>query len=289
MADTALNESAKILKCPSTLLVGPPGSGKTTSLVTYIEAGLDLFVLVTDPGGEEALIQAMDARDLPMSKLHYHYVAAATPSWATLQNMARKIGALGYKDLSELKTGIDKQDYQQFFELLGIMADFTCQHCGEAFGPIDEFDHTRAFALDSLSGLNIMAMKMMIGAKPTAHQGEWGVAMNAEEELIRKCCADLRCFFALLAHVEREMDEVIGHVQLMAGALGRKLAPKLPKDFSDVIITIRDSDQFRWSTTMNNVDLKARTLPLSDKLQPSFGPIVEAWRERQKLVESSQA
>src|SRR3990167_4786085 len=100
--------------------------------------------------------------------------------------MANKISLMGYDDLSKLKTGIEKKDYQQFMLLLRTMANFQCQRTGEAYGPIDSWDATRAFAVDSLSGVNRMAMDMMIGAKPTAHQGEWGVSMNAEERLISK-------------------------------------------------------------------------------------------------------
>lgn len=276
-----------ILRGTKTLLIGAPGSGKTTSLTTFIEAGLELFVLITDPGGEEALLDAMAAKNLPLDKLHWHYVASASPSWDTMIKMTQTIQVLDYKGLTEIKSGIEKKDYQQFMQLIIAMKNFKCDRTGEEFGPIDFFGPDRAFAIDSLSGVNTMAMDMLIGAKPAAHQGEWGVAMNAEEKIIKKCCADLRCFFCLTAHVEKEMDETIGRPMLMVGALGRKLAPKLPKDFSDVVIAYREGVEFFWSTTSANVDLKARTLPLKDKLLPSFGQIVESWKVRKIQTETS--
>ena len=57
-----------ILKPPTTLLMGPPGSGKTTALTTYIEAGLKLAILFTDPGGEESFIAAMERKKLPFRR-----------------------------------------------------------------------------------------------------------------------------------------------------------------------------------------------------------------------------
>jgi len=281
-----LTKPIPTLRGTKTLLLGPPGAGKTTSLVTFIEAGLELFVIITDPGGDEALLDAMRVRKLPLDKLHMYYVSAASPSWETLLKMTTLIKTMGYKALSEIKSGIEKQDYQQFFELLSIMHNFVDARTREEFGPVDSWGPDRAFALDSLSGVNTMALDMMVGAKPSAHQGEWGVAMNAEEKLIKKLCADTKCFFVLTAHVQTLMDQTIGRPMLMVDALGTKLAPKLPKDFSDIVYTYREGTDFFWSTVAANIDLKARTLPLEDKMQPSFGQVVEAWQKRVDLADS---
>ena len=108
--------------------------------------------------------------------------------------------------------------------------------------------------------------------------------MNAEEKLILKLTATLNCYFCLTAHVEREMQEATGFTQLMAGALGKRLAPKLPRTFSDVVLTYREGAKFYWSTTAPNVDLKARTLPLDPKLEPTFGPIVAGFAQRVKTA-----
>jgi hypothetical protein len=86
----------------------------------------------------------------------------------------------------------------------------------------------------------------------------------------------------MAAHLEREQDEVTGGVQLMASTLGKKLAPRLPRFFSDVVHCRRDGTNFFWSTASNNVDLKARNLPISDKLPASFVPLLKAWKDRQK-------
>lgn len=272
----------------STLLIGPAGTGKTTAITTFIEAGIETFVLITDPNGEESLIDAMEKKRLPMDLLHWNYVPAASPSWATLMDMSTTITSLSYEAVGKIKSGVNKQDYKQFYNLLSCCANFKCQRTGEEYGPIDSWGPDRAFVLDSLSGVNTMSMDMTIGAKPCAHQGEWMIAMNAEEKLLKKLCSDLRCFFVLVAHIQRNRDEILGHTQIMVDALGSKLAPKVPKDFSDVVLAVREGSNFSWSTTAPQVDLKARTLPLQDKLTPTFAHIVDAWKRRTKVAGTNE-
>jgi len=278
-----------LVRGSKTLLMGGVGSGKTTALTTFIEAGLEVFIAITDPGGQESLIYAMDKKNLPMDKLHWNYVASASPSWDTLMKMAQLINIMGYKELSEIKQGIDKASYQQFMELITLASNFKCERTGKEYGPVDFWGPDRVFAHDSLSGINTMAYDLMVGAKPTAHRGEYGVAMNAEEKFIKKCCADLKCFYVLTAHVDREPDEVGLGTKIMVSALGSKLAPKLPKDFSDVVYSYREGADYYWSTMAPNVDLKHRLLPLLDKLDPSFQQVVTAWQGLTRVVEGARS
>ena len=232
------------------------------------------------------LLDAMRAHNLPMEKLHLKYISAAASSWDALKDAARRINIMDYKSLTEIKSGIAKEKYGQFLDLLDCLSNFTSDR-GVNLGPVDTWGPDRALVVDSLSGLNMMAMNLMIGGKPAAHQGEWGVAMNAEEQLIYKLCADLKCFFVLTSHLDKEMDEVLGKPQFMAAALGRKLAPKLPRLFSDVILAYREGDKFWWSTSAIDVDLKSRTLPLRAKIDPDFGQIVESWRKRNESTKNA--
>jgi len=137
--------------------------------------------------------------------------------------------------------------------------------------------------VDSLSGLNIMAMTLVVGSKPTKAMSDWGVAMDNLEKLLQKLCTDTKCHFVLTAHLERETDEVSGGIQLMASTLGRKLAPKIPRFFDDVICCQRNGSEFTWSTAALNVDLKARNLPIGDRLEPSFVPLIKHWKEQNQL------
>ena len=281
-------------KGSKTFLVGEPGSGKTTSLVSFIESGLKhdlplkLAVLITDPDGEDSLLKAMDERKLPLDRLYYHYVPPAARDWKALIATAKRVNTMGYKDLTEIKSGIEKNQYTQFLDVLECLSDFVDQH-GESHGPVDSWDSNMMLAVDSVSGINVMALKLMTGGKPAPHQGEWGVSMNLEEDLITKLVSTTKCFVTLTGHVDKEVDEVIGKPQFMPALLGRKLAPKLPRIFSDVILQIRDIDKFMWSTVRRDYScLKARNVGHKDNLQPTFEPMVSAWMKRQKLVESAE-
>ena len=123
---------------------------------------------------------------------------------------------------------------------------------------------------------------MMVGAKPCAHQGEWGISMNAEEQIINKLTSDLKCFFCLTAHIEKEPDILHGVPTIMASALGRRYAPKLGRPFSDVVLTHREEKEFFWSTMRAGTDLKARNFVLSDSLQPTFKQLVDHWKSLEK-------
>lgn len=276
------------LQGTSTLLLGGPGCGKTYSLATFLETGRKLAIVFTEPRGPESILAACEDRGIPTDNLHWRYVSPMAPSWDTMMNNAWTINNSSYQALTEMKTGINKPQYRQFITLLETFSNFVCERTGLEIGPIEELDTEWAVVLDSLSGLNLMAMDLVVGAKPAKHQGEWGVAMDNEERLIQKLCSDTKCFFVLTAHIEREIDEVVGGTKITAGALGRKLAPRLPRFFSDVVHAYREGSNFFWSTTTEQMDLKMRNLMPHSKLQPDFGQIINVWEERVKLAQQTE-
>lgn len=272
---------------PAILLQGAPGAGKTDSLTTYIAGGVELFVICTEPGGVESLIDSVERRKLDMNKLHWCNILPATEGWVAITEMVNKIGAMGYKDLQDIKSGVGKSETRKpAMALLQSLKNFHCDRTGEDFGDCTTWDHTRALCIDSLSGISIISRALTVGYKPAMHQGEWGVAMDFIEQLLLKLTSDRRCFFTLTAHVEKEINELTGGNQIMASTLGRKLAPKIPRFFSEVVYAQRrlDEPKFRWSTIESNADLKNRALPISDKLIPDFKPIVESFRNRLKAI-----
>ena len=280
----------------NTLLIGDVGSGKTSTLATFIRAGvladrkLQIAAILTEPGAVETLVDGMKLHavkgeeTLPLDRLHYHYIPPTSEDWQALIDMATRVNTMGYDDLSKIKSGVGKEKHRQFLKMLSAMSDFTDQN-GEKFGAIDHLDNTWLVVIDSLSGINNMAKALHVGLKPTLHQGEWGVAMQAEESLINQLVASTKCFTCLTGHVERFDDEVLRKPQFMAGFLGNKLAPKIPRIFSDVILQVRDGDKFKWSTTRRDYSgLKARNLPLADDLEPTFEHIVNKWLERRETA-----
>ena len=255
------------------LLMGAPGTGKTHAIRTLIDAGLEVFVLFTEPGMEVLA-------DTPSDKLHWHYVAPAQPSFDVLTKNAKMVNQFDAATLQK-QTNMNKADYQQYLEVLSQCNNFQCQRCGKEFGCIDAWDTSRAFVFDSLSGLNIMLLDLVVGGKPLRTQPDWGIAMDNEERFLNKLTLGTRCHFILTAHVDRQVDEVLGGIKLMVNALGKKLPPLVPRFFSDVILTVREADEFSWSTATANADTKARNLPWKTKQTPSFVPIINNWRPKQ--------
>jgi AAA domain len=277
------------LQPPSSIVMGAAGSGKTTSLVTYIEAGLELFVIGTEPNCADSLIDALTERKLPMEKLHWHQVTPVAANWNSINQMLITVNAMSYEDITKLKQGIGKSDQKAFKEFLDTVQNFKCDRTGQSYGDATLWDDTRALALDSLSGISYMSMANTVGLKPAIHQGEWGVAMNVIDQVLLKITSDCKCFFTLTAHTEKEVDQLGGGTKVMVSTLGAKLAPKIPKFFSEVIWAKRklSDPKFSWSTIDNDADLKNRALPVSASLPQSFVPIVEAHRRRKLATQSS--
>jgi hypothetical protein len=276
-----------ILQPPSVLLQGASGSGKTSSLPTYIQSGVELFVIGTEPSFVDSLIDRCRVLNLDMKKLHWMTVLPATEGWDALEEMARVIGTLDFEGVSKLKgVGKDKTRVPAN-KLLKALQDFRDENTGASYGSFTEWDHTRALAMDSLSGLSTIAWYLTVGNKPTGAPGEWNIAMNFIEALLMKINSDRKCHFCLTAHIEKEMDEITGAQRVMTSTLGRKLAPKIPRFFSEVVYAQRKNEdpKFRWSTIDNMADLKNRVLPIGDKLYPSFQPIVAGHLARMKLIQ----
>lgn len=255
------------------LLMGAPGTGKTHALRTLVDAGLEVFIIFTEPGMEVL-------SDTDPDQVHWNYVAPAQPDWDVMAKNAKLVNQFDNATLQKLP-GMNKQAYSQFIDVITICADFKCERTGKSYGPIDAFGTDKAFVFDSLSGLNIMCLDLVVGGKPIRTLPDWGIAMDNEEKFLNKLCLGTTCHFILCTHIDRQVDEVLGGIKLMVSALGSKLGPKVPRFFSDVIMTVQQAGEFTWSTASAGADTKARNLPWEDKQNPSFVPIINQWRKSQ--------
>ncbi len=279
----APSESPSPLKEPegaAILNIGLPGAGKTRAIVTLLQAGLEVFVVGTEARFTETLLDTVAELKQPIERLHWQLIEPMKASWTAMIESANLINTLSYESLTQIKSGIRKGDYHQFITLLKALANFRCDRTGESYGPVDSWGSDRALVIDGLSGVNTMAMDLVVGSKPVKAQGEWGVAMDNEERLFMKLCSDTKCFFVLNAHVEREKDEVTGGTSVQVAALGTKLAPRFPRFFSEVVLSHRIGNEYWWSTATPFYTLKRRFLPLSEKIEPTYVPLVNAWRKR---------
>jgi len=267
--------------------MGMPGSGKSYALSTLLAAGLEVFILGTEAGFIDTVLDACAARKIDTAHLHWHALTNAAPSWDALETVGKTTAAMSYESLAAIKDGIAKREMKGWMSLLHACRDFPDDRTGQRFGDVTTWGPERAFVIDSLSGINDVAREHVTGYKPNLHPGEWGTAQELERNLIRKLVVDRRCFFVLTAHLDRTVDEVTQRPLITVAALGSKLGPKLPKDFSEVVLAVRPgkaNEPFTWSTLEANADTKNRSLPIGAGLPADFRPVVDAYRKR--LTES---
>jgi hypothetical protein len=278
-------EAPKVIEEPSllagvnVLLEGPTGTGKTYALGTLADAGVELFLLFTESGLETALGYWTDRGLKVPDNVHWHMLARQPGSFATMAATAQSINLQSQESLHKMQDP-NRGKHNQFVGLLQALNDYEDHRTGVKFGPVDSWGPDRCLAMDSLTGINPIAMSLVVGGKPVRSQADWGIAMSLVENLVRQLTDGCKCHFVLTAHVEREIDQVFGGVKITVSTLGRALAPKIPPMFSDVILSVRDGTKFSWSTANGQADLKARNLPIADGLPPSFKPIIDKWLSR---------
>lgn len=271
---------------PNVLLMGPAGTGKTHSLGTLADAGVEVFYLGLEPGLESLLGYWTDRGQPVPPNVHWHVLEQPKSSWNTLKDAATKVNTLALDTLSKWQDP-NRGSYNQFIRLLEVLNDFPDQRTGQKFGDVSSWGPDRALALDALTGLNNIALSLVVGGKPVRSQSDWGIAQTQIESLVRKLCDDCRCWFICLAHVERETDQILGGVKLTVATLGKALAPKIPPMFSDVILTVRQGDKWTWDTGSAIADTKTRNLPVKADLKPDFGQIVAKWKARAAAVKGA--
>ena len=273
------------LQPPHCLIMGPAGSGKTTSIASFAKAGIECFVIVTEPTGVDSLLDAWEREKLSIDLWHYAVVAPASPGWKGMDDYLTRINAMDYSQLANLKSGMGKEQQKQMSKLSHTIQDFRDERTGKSYGDATTWGPNRLFALDSLSGLSLIALQYAVGFKPNPHQGEWGTAMGTIETLLLKLTSECQSFFLLTAHIEKEPDEITGMARVTVSTLGKKLAPKIPRFFSEVIRARKDaSGRYLWSTQDGEADLKNRALPSSNSIPQDFGPVIEAYRRRSKQI-----
>lgn len=268
-----------VLPGVNVLLEGPTGTGKTHALGTLADTGVELFVLFTESGLETLLGYWTDRGLKVPDNVHWHVLAKAPGSFATMADSAKSINEYVQASLHKMEDP-NRAKHNQFVGLLRALSDFPDDRTGRKFGAVDTWGPDRCLAMDSLTGINPIALSLVVGGKPVKSQADWGIAMDQVEKLVRQLTDGCRCHFVLTAHVEREIDQVFGGVRITVSTLGRALAPKIPPMFSDVILSGREGTKFSWSTANPSADLKARNLPIADGILPSFKPIIDKWISR---------
>lgn len=266
------------------LLMGPSGTGKTYFIGQLLDAGFKVRALFTEPGMESVGQYFQDKGQAIPATYDPHYIAPASTPWAALIAAASNINKLDQKALANLQDP-NRSKYTEFVQILTTLSSFKSDRTGEVLGAADDWGTDTFLVVDSLSGLSVAAMNLVTGGKPIKSQADWGMAMDTVERFITKLTTDLRCHVLMIAHVEREGDEISGGSTIGVSTLGKKLPPKVPRFFSDVILTQRNGKEFSWSTAAVGVDTKARNVPIDPKITPAIKPIIESWKKNGGVIE----
>ena len=261
------------------LLMGPAGTGKTHSLGTLVDSGIECFYLGLEPGLESLLGYWTDkGKEIPKN-LHWHILEAPKASFADFLENATKVNTMPLDSLAKM-TDPKRSNHNHFIKLITALNNFPDDRTGEKFGCVDTWSTDKALLVDGLGGVTRAAMSMVVGGKAVKSQMDWGIAQDQVEKIVRMWTDNCRCHFVMIAHVERETDAVLGGVKIMVSSLGKALGPKLPPMFSDVILTAREGSKFSWDTGSAMADVKTRNLPIQTGLPPDFGAIISKWKSR---------
>lgn len=273
---------------PKILLQGDSGAGKTYALGPLVDwaqaAGYEVFILFTENGLETLLGYWRDppagkpAREVP-SCLHWHTITTPALSLAKLTDAAKKVGQLSYEALTK-SVDPDRSANNPYEKILQVLADFPDDRTGKKFGNIGTWTNKRILGVDSLSELANAAMKMVIGSKPTASPPDYGVSQNNLMNLLRYFTQGFAPTFVMTAHLQRQVNELTGGVQLMTKAIGKSMADDIPQLFSEVLYAKREGGDWYWDTAAVGVTTKTRYLPISAKIPPNLGAIMTRWVKR---------
>lgn len=271
-----------ILPGVNVLLMGPAGTGKTHSIGTLVETGVEVFYLALESGMESLLAYWTDRGKPIPPNLHWHNLQGPKAGFKDMIENATKINTLNLDSLAKM-VDPNKSKHNRFISLLQALNNFPDDRTGESFGDVTDWDQSRALVIDGMTGLADCAMSLVVGGKAVKNQSDWGIAQDQLVKLTNQLTNACKCHFILIAHVERETDMVLGGVKLMVSTLGKAIAPKFPSMFSDVILTTRTADKWQWDTASTLADVKTRNLPIASNNPADFKLIIEKWQSRNKV------
>lgn len=278
---------------PSVILEGEMGTGKTfagRTLLMDAKGGFDgpsvsgiekICMLAMESGWEEVL------GDIPPKKLAVMYIPVSSGTWEGLKKMVSLANTASWESLSKMG-GVNRHLYPEFDKVLGACANFIDERTGEALGPIFNFPQTYCFWFESISAFSEIAKNNAIGDKPMMIQSDYQLVQFPVIRFMNHVVFGTKCLFVATAHLEREQNTVNNQSELMISTVGKQIGHRLPRFFSDVIITDRIDTQsaggvttkFTWATVKPGVRTKTRNLPWSSELPPDFRPLIENFRKR---------
>jgi hypothetical protein len=265
-----------------TILMGMPGSGKTTAMVTALQAGFEVFGIFTEQGMgnfmKAARLAGLSEDD--MKRFHFTYIKPGATDFKTLQTNSKAIqDAIKFGEMANQS----RKNYGAFIKVINACGNFVDQH-GVEFGSVAEFKANRLLFVDGMSNLAKMAMQLTVGSKPVKTQQDWGVAIETLENLEQEMVS-ITAPFVLVAHMEREVDEITRAGFVTVATLGQKYPMRISRNYNDVILATHKNGEFNWATTDREAQLKGSYLPIEAKQAPDFRPLVCGWLAENGIID----
>ena len=269
----------------NTLLFGPIGSGKSYAARTLLAeypnqqgrmvkgAGKEVFALTHEPGWRSSY------KGLTC-ELGFHVCEhLPTPvDWELARDWVDKLGKMASSsDMIKQVVPISiRQAFQRYIELFDICINYKCDVCGKEFGCVDDWTSDRVLYEDGLTGLTELAIQFINGPKPFLPLESYQAVMALIKNFVQKCAAIQGASYVLVAHWDREVNEVTREKTITIETIGQRLAPRLIRLFDEIVLCQHEAGRkFWWSTVEHGVELKARTLPYSDHIDPDFRQLFE--------------
>lgn len=284
------------LNGPKILLVGDSGTGKTFALGTIVDwaekNGYKVRALFTENGLETLLGYWRDppigsngqpirpARPIPKC-LAWHVIKDKPLGLDALIKGANQAGIMSYEALTKMQDP-ERSSNNAYEKMLQTLANFPDDRTGQKLGNIGTWGTDTILLWDSLTETGELAMKMIVGKKPTAAPPDYGVAQNNLMNLLRYTTQGFAPTVVMTAHIQRQANEVTGGVSLTVKGPGKALGDDIPRLFSEVISTKREGTDWVWDTTGVGTVTKTRYLPIHGKIKPDLGQIMDKWLRRQK-------
>jgi hypothetical protein len=216
-------ETKTLLTGPrSAIQFGPPMSGKTTNLITLVEAGWGPLHVHDFDGKSQSLVRAAEKRGLLDQLVIYRY-----------DSHQDKIRQSEYPEKSNAQFVSFMNTHNSYFDLINPTTGKWKDSATDAPGVI---------AFDTLTSLNVITLEFVLsvlghdlGAPKTDSRSDYGKQMGKIMEIVRSAKA-LPCISIWNAHERFEKDDLTGQVRCEPSATGQ-LANQLAKEFNAVLYT----------------------------------------------------
>ncbi len=254
------------------LCMGGVGSGKTYSLRTLVDAGLEPFIVFTES-------QALSVAAPWLDRVHWRLMEPIQSSWSTISSEVRKQLLLDDSGRAKFRDP-NRSKFTMFLELLDQMNDFR-DHTGKSFGPVEQWGPDRVLVIDTLFGVVSMIKQALVGLRTNMTLQEIGEAQDLlGPKFIDVLNANLKCHFVVTCHYELAIDQVHGGQKYLPTTFGNKQGPVLPRWFNEFVWAYREGGNWYWSTTEPRADVKANLLPFDHKIPQDYRIVLREWKKR---------